>query len=370
MENSVIKTYLTVVFLIFSKITHTINKLNRKVGRSLLPTALHEKRNRFSRGKTMNKFLTGKIGIAFVLVLSLAFTALAQNKLRTAVNYDTDNKADFSIFRPSNNAWYISRSAGGVSAQQFGIATDDSLTPGDYDGDGKGDISVWRELTGVFYHLRSSDNAFVAYQFGIAGDEPVSRDYDGDGKTDYAVVRRTGNAMIWYSQNSVTGFKATQFGLSTDYTYPGDFDGDGKFDLAVQRPGATASSQSIFYILGSTAGFSATSWGLTNDVGVPGDYDGDGKTDIAIVREGALPTDNLVWAYLRSSNSTPVFVSFGITGTDLTTQNDYDGDGKCDISIWRDTTGEFYYLSSITNTLNAFRWGSSGDFPVAGYDSH
>ncbi len=319
----------------------------------------------------MNKFLTNKIGVAFILVLSLAFTALAQNKLRTAINYDTDNKADFTIFRPTNNAWYIAKSAGGVTITQFGINTEDYITPGDFDGDGKGDIAVWRDTTGIWYYLKSSDNSFVAYQFGLTGDEPVARDYDGDGKTDYAVVRRTGGAMIWYSQNSTTGFKATQFGLSTDFTACGDYDGDGKFDLSVQRP-TTNNGQAIFYVLGSTAGFSATPWGLSNDIVVPGDYDGDGKTDYAIVREGATPSANLVWVYLKSTTNTAVFISFGITSSDLTVQNDYDGDGKCDIAIWRDTVGDFFYLSSSSNStaLVNFHWGSSGDFPVAGYDTH
>jgi spore coat protein A, manganese oxidase len=317
----------------------------------------------------MNKFLTKKIGVAFILVLSLAFTALAQIKLRTAINYDSDTKADFTIFRPSNNAWYIAKSAGGVTITQFGLNTEDYMTPGDYDGDGKGDIAVWRDTTGVWYYLKSSDNSFVANAFGLTGDEPVARDYDGDGKTDLAVVRRTGGAMIWYSLNSMTGFKANQFGLSTDFTACGDYDGDGKFDLAVQRP-TTANGQATFYIQGSTAGFSAIAWGLSNDIVVPGDYDGDGKTDLAIVREGTTPTSNLVWAYLRSSNQVPVFVSFGITGTDLTTQNDYDGDGKCDLSVYRDPAGDFYYLSSVTNSLAGFHWGASGDFPVAGYDTH
>jgi spore coat protein A, manganese oxidase len=363
---------LITIFLIYSRNGTTITILTVKSADVVSRLPCTKKETHFREENIMNKFLTNKVGIAFVLILSLAFTVLAQNKLRTAMNYDGDTKADFTIFRPSNNAWYISKSGGGVTITQFGINTDDFMTPGDFDGDGRGDIAVWRDTTGVWYWLRSIDNVFVANQFGLPGDEPVARDYDGDGKTDIAVVRRTNGAMIWYSLNSTTGFRATQFGLSTDFTYPGDFDGDGKFDLAVQRPGATATSQALFYILASTAGFSAQPWGLTNDAGVPGDYDGDGKTDLAIVRDGALATDNLVWAYIRSSDGAARFYSFGITGTDLTTQNDYDGDGKCDVSIWRDPTGDFYYLSSLTNSVSfsSFHWGLSGDFPVAGYDSH
>ena len=180
--------------------------------------------------------------------------------------------------------------------------------------------------------------------------------------------------MIWYVLRSTDGgFQASQFGLSTDYTAPGDYDGDGKFDLAVQRPGATAAAQATFYVLRSgDGGLTVANWGLSNDLVVPGDYDGDGKTDLAVVREGATPTANLIWYVLRSSNGSFIATSFGLTGSDLSAQNDYDGDGKCDIAIWRDTTGVFYALTSSSNFQNAIQaqWGASNDFPVAGYDTH
>src|SRR6476619_6064377 len=148
--------------------------------------------------------MTGKFGLLTVVFALFTVSAMAQAgsgniKLRRAVDTDGDNKADFSVFRPSNNAWYIYKSNGsGYTAQQFGLATEDFLTPGDYDGDGKGDIAVWRDTTGAWYWLNSSDNTFHGAYFGVPSDEPVARDYDGDGKTDLAVVRRTGTQLYWY----------------------------------------------------------------------------------------------------------------------------------------------------------------------------
>ena len=321
----------------------------------------------------MKKVLTdfGKSFMVFALMILMATAALAQVSLRKAMDTDGESKADFSVFRPSDNTWYILKSGGGFTAQQFGTSNTDYMTPGDYDGDGKGDISVWRDTDGGWYRLNSSNNTFFGVAFGITGDEPVARDYDGDGKTDIAVVRRSGGAMTWYALKSTGGLLAVQFGLTTDFTAPGDYDGDGKFDIAVQRPGATDNAQANFYILKSSdGGFLGVSWGFSNDLVAPGDYDGDGKTDIAVIREGTAQNPNLVWYILKSSDGGLIANVFGTTDTDLNVQNDYDGDGKTDIAIWRNTTGTYYFLRSSDGAVGGVQWGTGSDFPVGSYDTH
>lgn len=316
---------------------------------------------------------SGKISGIFACIILLALAVAAQESLRTALDTDNDNKADYTVFRPSNNAWYIMKSNGGFTIQQFGLANSDYPAPGDYDGDGIGDIAVWRDTDGVWYRLNSSNSTFSADAFGVTGDEPVARDYDGDGTTDLAVVRRTNGNMIWYVlRSSDGGFVAAQFGVSTDFTAPGDYDGDTKFDFAVQRPGATAGDQATFYILNSMNGsLSVIPFGFSNDLVVPGDYDGDNKTDIAVVREGQTGFENnLVWYILKSSDQGLIANVFGNLDTDLNVQNDYDGDGKTDIAIWRDTDASFYVLRSTDNALSVVQWGAPSDFPVASYDTH
>jgi len=323
----------------------------------------------------MNRFLnsTGKGLLLVAVCIGFAATVLSQTSLRNAIDTDGDNKADYTVFRPSNNAWYTLRSGGGFTIQQFGVANTDYPAPGDYDGDGKGDIAVWRDTDGVWYRLNSSNSTFSADAFGSAGDEPIGRDFDGDGKTDLAVVRRTGGNMIWYVlRSSDGGFVAQQFGFNTDFTAPGDYDGDGKFDVAIQRPGSTPTAQATFYIQNSSGiGLTVQAWGLSSDLVVPGDYDGDGKTDIAVVREGQTGFENnIIWYVQRSTDLGLTAIVFGNLATDLNTQNDYDGDGKTDISIWRDSDSSFYVLRSTDGGLSVTQWGAPSDYPVASYDTH
>ncbi|HEY0545962.1 MAG TPA: hypothetical protein VGC91_11340 [Pyrinomonadaceae bacterium] len=52
-------------------------------------------------------------------------TAIASGDVPAPADYDRDGKADFAIFRPQVDAWYILRSFdGGVIGQQWGIQND------------------------------------------------------------------------------------------------------------------------------------------------------------------------------------------------------------------------------------------------------
>jgi hypothetical protein len=55
----------------------------------------------------------------------------------------------------------------------------------------------------------------------------------------------------------------------------------------------------------------------------------------------------------------------------FTTQGDYDGDGKTDVSVWDPLSGTFFVLrSGIPGTTVQYRFGQNGDYPVANYDTH
>ncbi len=86
----------------------------------------------------MKNFLavSGKFSLFAAFVLATCIHSFAQVGLRNAMDMDGDGKADYTIFRPSNNFWYILKSGGGIAQQPFGVANEDFIAPGDYDGDG------------------------------------------------------------------------------------------------------------------------------------------------------------------------------------------------------------------------------------------
>jgi subtilisin-like proprotein convertase family protein len=96
----------------------------------------------------------------------------------------------------------------------------------------------------------------------------------------------------------------------------------------------------------------------------PFDFDGDGKTDISVFRPSGGE-----WWYVRSSNGQ---VSAGVFGgtTDVITPGDFTGDGKSDFAFFRPSTGEWFILKSENNSFTAFPFGQNGDIPApADYDN-
>lgn len=98
----------------------------------------------------------------------------------------------------------------------------------------------------------------------------------------------------------------------------------------------------------------------TNISAAHADFDGDRKTDISIYR-----TSLGQWWYLRSSDLDNRAFQFG-DPLDKIVPADFTGDGKTDVAVWRPSNGTWYVLRSEDSSFYAFPFGSAGDIPLAG----
>ena len=101
------------------------------------------------------------------------------------------------------------------------------------------------------------------------------------------------------------------------------------------------------------------------------DYDGDGRTDVAVYRE----TTGQWFISQSGSNGATTVVNWGAPSfEDTQVPGDYDGDGISDIAVYRQATGEWFVRRSSNLSLMQVAFGAGtnlglGDTPVPGdYD--
>ena len=151
-----------------------------------------------------------------------------------------------------------------------------------------------------------------------------------------------------------------------------DFDGDGKTDPVVWR-GDSSTFQRTWYILRSRDGFFAIQWGTGSttfdDRAVPEDYDGDGKWDVAVWRRRIQEEGQSYFYIFLSQTNTFQAIPWGLR-FDSPIPKDYDGDGKADIAVTRgNSSGLTWYIMQSRDGLRIERFGLSGDVPIRGdYD--
>ncbi|MET0752332.1 MAG: FG-GAP-like repeat-containing protein [Pyrinomonadaceae bacterium] len=131
--------------------------------------------------------------------------------------------------------------------------------------------------------------------------------------------------------------------------------GDGTVSFNVQ-PNTTANARSATVTLGAQSFIVNQSEGGTRRF----DFDGDGKSDLSIFRPSVGE-----WWYLKSSNGGNAAFQFG-NSADKIAPADYTGDGKADVAIWRPSTGEWFILRSEDFSYYSYPYGINGDIPAVG----
>lgn len=89
------------------------------------------------------------------------------------------------------------------------------------------------------------------------------------------------------------------------------------------------------------------------------DYGGDGKADVSLWRESTG-----VWYLLSSENGTTSYTQFGASG-DKVVPGDFDGDGITDFAVFRPSNGVWYELRS-TSGFTFVQFGVATDLPSVG----
>ena len=287
-------------------------------------------------------------------------------KMSYSADYDEfTRRASISLFRPSDGNWYDQTEMGSVYFHHYKWGTvGDTPMSADVDGDGRSERIVARNVNGQKIWYIDTIGGPTIVQWGLSLDKAVIGDFDGDSRADLTAIRPTAQGYVWYVRQSLSGSLRTfNFGTTGDRPVFGDFDGDGRTEVAVVRTSPTGMA---WYILHSSTlnGPAYTSWtvqqfGWAADAPAVEDYDGDEKTDIAVFRQSTG-----TWYILRSGSGQLQVTQFGSIG-DKPQPADYDGDGKSDLALFRPATGEWFFWRSDNNTQQTMRWGTAGDVPVS-----
>lgn len=96
------------------------------------------------------------------------------------------------------------------------------------------------------------------------------------------------------------------------------------------------------------------------------DFDGDGKTDYSVVRETDSGSEQVTW-FNRINGGGDVAFAWGRTG-DSFIPGDYDGDEMDDLAVYRPGESVFYIFQSSTNSFRMEQFGIDGDISLPASD--
>ena len=224
--------------------------------------------------------------------------------------------------------------------------------------------------TGV-WRLRNGAGVLTEFYYGNPGDYPFVGDWDCDGIDTPGLYRQSdGFAYLRNSNTQGMADRTFFFGNPSDIPLAGDFNGDGYDTLSIYRP-----SEARFYIINALGadggGLGAADYsflfGNPGDKPVVGDWDGDRIDEIGLHRESSG------FFYYRTTLTTGIADGqfyFGNPGDRFVAGDRGIIDGAETPGLFRPSNRVFYFRHTLTqgNADQQFTWTGAGSswLPIAG----
>ena len=269
----------------------------------------------------------------------------------------------------SDSVFRVQRSDGTA----YELRGNGSVTPiaafysGTVPGDFNGEVGLVDPSTGI-WNLNKNGQVTQFY-YGAPGDFPFMGDWNCDGVDTPGLYRRS-DGFVYLRNSNTQGVADIKFffGNPNDLPVAGDFNGDGCDTVSIYRP-----SEQRFYIINklgaNNGGLGAADFsflfGNPGDKPFIGDFDGNGKDEVGLHREST----GLV--YYRLTLTTGVANNqffFGNPGDRLIAGDWGKVDGVDTPGLFRPSNTTLYFRHSNTqgNADSQLSWGLPSWLPVAG----
>jgi len=283
---------------------------------------------------------------------------------------NNDGRADFITFFQGKLVVLYGQTNGSFTRVEYPSIAYNIVSPpvADLNADGFADILVFTNLVvGVGYGgyntiINNGGTSFtsVSYQRkyrGLSFADFALEDVNNDGRAD---LFPNGASAGWSAPLNVNAFGESVLAVFENQcqkkpTMADSFADDNNADIVTWN-----SSNGIWSWRNWSPGssLSGLQWGSMGDIPSPGDFDGDGRLDPTVYRNSTATW----YSFLSATNSWYV-IKFGLTG-DIPAPNDYDGDGWTDIAVYRPTDGSWHFWYSRTQTYSGLYFGLTEDKPV------